>query len=323
MEKGLHGELLIYSRSTDTHSTRYFLRLLMIIYIKSFLQDLQKALYPLCIVLALLIYFVNKSNLADDRVSFLLLYGVSFLCGIYVFCLFRRLRTPWFKWSPFLLYIMAAGIILYNYDSKEMFPRIMLELASCLAGSILGFLLLQHRFVWIYALSLQGLMWFLLVPFLINYEYGNSMMMGYKQPEKLLRIRTWELTLLNADSMVVNSDSLFNVPNTTFSMSFKNCKPCIQKMKVLNQHATELRKKMNLFAVYNGRLDSFSDYLEVCKTFPNVPVYFDPDDRITEQVRDIFTGYPLELKLGRKATVQLYRSGFDINSANLFLSDYE
>jgi thiol-disulfide isomerase/thioredoxin len=103
---------------------------------------------------------------------------------------------------------------------------------------------------------------------------------------------------------------------------FIGCKPCYEKMQALAELSDIYKKNDNvkIIAIDAATTDSYSEFLEECKSLPKGLIY-GYDTSIETKLKFKIEGYPTEILITKDGNVEQYLSGFNLDYKDKYIRE--
>jgi thiol-disulfide isomerase/thioredoxin len=103
---------------------------------------------------------------------------------------------------------------------------------------------------------------------------------------------------------------------------FIGCKPCYEKMQALAEIRNTYKDNDNvkIIAIDAATGDSYSEFLEVCKSFPKGIIY-GYDTTNETKLKFMIESYPTEILINKDGYVEQYSSGFNLDYKEKYIKE--
>jgi hypothetical protein len=211
------------------------------------------------------------------------------------------------------VFIDGLKLIPFRFPIPFLFTLLGVYLGFCYTEKKYKSILIVLLFIFTSLIAFQKLF----LPYQLYKNYGFNI------PKNVSIANFNEVILLNSNHEKVRLSEIINNDLFLIDLYFNECSVCLKKEKVLKKLKEQMKEKINIILICDGRLNTFDEFkhrIQKEKKNNKIELYYLYDSESSFKKIFNFNGYPFEILILNKKIIKIL-NGYDTKIQNKYLQD--
>lgn len=222
---------------------------------------------------------------------------------------------------PISFSILYITIPLMGMENAWSWVMFLLDGSLMYLGYFSGYFIRKKILLIIFPFLITALILFVIKPIYVKNLYSYYYINNKGNPKQLNKKINIEGSIIqDRNKETINIKSYLEHKENIILFTFTGCKPCREKLSVIEKNIDIIAKKKSIIVIHDGSLDSFTLFEKEANHHKKLNTFYDSAGILSESIKNYSQkAYPIEFTVKKDLTIVNYVKGYDANVEDLYL----